>query len=193
MLTFWISEQNFTEIHRKLLNIVIYFICSNKTKKSSGGGDAVGVLSCVYLLQEKLWLLNVRSSSGESLLTCELNLSWQTLQETCFLLTVGGARAVWRRTAFRTGSIWGDGETHRERLIKAALEPTRKSASLLRHSPWAVKRKQATWSFFYKARRLSLASKGDRGSDVNTDYQELIPHLLTGGIEHQSFNTRTLL
>lgn len=69
----------------------------------------------------------------ENLLTCELNLSWQTLQETCFLFAVGGRQRVWWRTAFCTGSIWRT-ERDTERLIKTVLMLTCKSASILRRS-----------------------------------------------------------
>lgn len=61
------------------------------------------------------WLLNFHSSSEGNLLTCELNLSRQTLQETCFLFALGGRPRVWWRTAFCTGSIWRDGDRDTER------------------------------------------------------------------------------
>lgn len=54
------------------------------------------------------------------MLTCELNLSWQTLQETCFLFAVVGRPRVWWRTAFCTGSIWRGGERRTERPINTA-------------------------------------------------------------------------
>lgn len=75
------------------------------------------ITGCFPLSLLDLWTLG--SSSEGNVLTCELNLSWQTLQETCFLFAVVGRPRVWWRTAFCTGSIWGQGgDTRRGQLIR---------------------------------------------------------------------------
>lgn len=114
-----------TNIQTSFLTLMFLLLLPNKicpvlTVWFTGGYSLC--IFCLYLSLERSWLLNFHSSSEENSLTCELNLSWQTLQETCFLFAVGGMPRVWWRTAFCTGSIWGDGERRTERLIKTVLE-----------------------------------------------------------------------
>lgn len=81
---------------------------SIKTQRLTDRNRLVRVLWSIICFCPSSPAETIRETSCQSKasFTCELNLSWQTLQETCFLLTVGGRPRVWWRTAFCTGSIW---------------------------------------------------------------------------------------